>query len=286
MIYLFLSILCTVTLISVFKVIPRYHLNTLQVIVINYIVCVIMGLILDHSFFTNLKQMPTTALYIGIGLGFSFILIFNVIGYTTKVAGVTTVAIASKLSLVIPVLLAFFLYGDSVTLFKVVGIFVALVAVYLASHKPGVSFQKDSKNIFLSILVFIGSGIIDSVIKYVQNFYLTGGDLYNSFLVILFGVAALTGGIFLSIQLLTSKQPFNYKSILAGICLGVPNYGSIYFLIKTLEQWESSITFPINNIGVVLFSSLVAAFVFKEQLYRANYVGILLAILAIVLITL
>jgi uncharacterized membrane protein len=80
---------------------------------------------------------------------------------------------------------------------------------------------------------------------------------------------------------------FHSRHVIAGIVLGIPNFGSIYFILKMLEQgWEGSVFFPINNVGVILLSTAVALIIFKEQLSRLNIIGIVLAILGIVLISL
>ena len=93
------------------------------------------------------------------------------------------------------------------------------------------------------------------------------------------GTIALIFGIFLG------KQKLAFKNVLGGLILGIPNYGSIYFLLKTLnnENWDSSIVFPVNNIGIVCLSVLFALLIFKEKLSKANYLGLTLAILSIVL---
>jgi drug/metabolite transporter (DMT)-like permease len=43
---------------------------------------------------------------------------------------------------------------------------------------------------------------------------------------------------------------------------------------------------PINNMGIVLFSAIVAWLVFKEKLTRTNWFGIALSIAAILMIAL
>jgi multidrug transporter EmrE-like cation transporter len=49
--------------------------------------------------------------------------------------------------------------------------------------------------------------------------------------------------------------------------------------------FESSVIYPIVNMGVVLISSLCGILFFKEKLSKINYAGIALSILAIAMIT-
>ena len=78
----------------------------------------------------------------------------------------------------------------------------------------------------------------------------------------------------------------NFKNIIGGICLGVPNYFSIYFLLKALQHptWNSASVFTINNVAIVMFSTLLGILLFKERLSIKNWFGIGLAIVSIILV--
>lgn len=73
---------------------------------------------------------------------------------------------------------------------------------------------------------------------------------------------------------------------MAGIVLGIPNYYSIFFLIKALQNknFESSELFTFNNVGVVILSTVVGVVLFKERLSKKNLIGVALAIIGIVLV--
>jgi uncharacterized membrane protein len=90
----------------------------------------------------------------------------------------------------------------------------------------------------------------------------------------------------MSMLLITGKIKFDSRSILAGIAIGIPNYFSIWFLVNVLKQYKgnSSAIIPINNMGIVLLSSVLAWLMFKEKLSALNLVGIILALGAIALI--
>jgi drug/metabolite transporter (DMT)-like permease len=77
------------------------------------------------------------------------------------------------------------------------------------------------------------------------------------------------------------------KNILAGIILGVPNYFSLYYLVKMLdsEVFESSTIFTIHNVAIVMVSTLVGILFFKEKISKRNGFGIALALVAILLVS-
>jgi drug/metabolite transporter (DMT)-like permease len=137
----------------------------------------------------------------------------------------------------------------------------------------------------LPLVLFLGSGLLDTLVKYVEQGFLNEGNK-NDYLVTAFGVAALAGFIMLALQIVTGRQRLDRRAVLAGICIGVPNYFSIWCLVRVLSDYgdRSASIIPINNMGVVLFSALMAWLLFREHLTRANVTGILLAVAAIALI--
>jgi uncharacterized membrane protein len=84
------------------------------------------------------------------------------------------------------------------------------------------------------------------------------------------------------------ENNFTRKNIIAGIFLGIPNYFSIYFLFKALNFYlnNSAAVFPINNVGIVVASTLFAVLIFSEKLNRKNVIGFVLAIISIILMSL
>ena len=80
----------------------------------------------------------------------------------------------------------------------------------------------------------------------------------------------------------------NIKSIVGGLFLGIPNYYSMYFLIKALQSknLESATVFTLINIGIILLTTFFGILLFKEKLLKQNYFGIALAIIAVILVTL
>ncbi|MEA3476964.1 MAG: EamA/RhaT family transporter, partial [Bacteroidota bacterium] len=70
----------------------------------------------------------------------------------------------------------------------------------------------------------------------------------------------------------------------AGIILGLINFGSTYYIIKSMASFESSVVFPIVNVGIVSLSTLTGFFIFREKLSWINWLGIFLSLTAIMLI--
>jgi len=286
MIDLALSVLCSSLIFVVFKLFAVYKVQTLIAIITNYIIACLCGLLLNPQTIepSHLIEQPW---FLGtIILGVLFILIFNVMAKSSQINGVGVTSVATKMSLVVPVLFAVLYYKDVLSIFQVFGIFLALVAVYLASTKKQ-GLKVDRSHIWLPLLVFLGSGIIDTSIKFIQEAYLKDSD-YPLFSSTVFGTAAISGLVFVSFKRGKEAVSLNFKSVLGGICLGIPNYFSIFFLLRALNQenLNSSSVFTINNVAIVLFSTLLGILLFKENLSSKNWLGVGLSVVSIVLVAL
>ncbi len=284
MINILLAILFSSLLYIVFKGFGKFSINTFQAILINYIVAFILGTLISKNSF-QLSEVHTKSWFpFTLILGFLFITVFYVIGKTTQVNGLTVASVASKMSMIIPIAYGILIFNEQATLKHQTGIVVALSAVYCVSIRPN---EKINLSHFqLPLLLFFGAGIIDTLINITQHSFLLKEEtaFFSSFT---FLMAFIFGLIFLTYRQLKTKIQFSLKDIIGGIILGVPNYFSLYFLTKALqnEDMDSPTIFTILNIGVILLTTFVGILFFKEKMSKKNYIGILLSILALFLVT-
>ncbi|WP_432411465.1 EamA family transporter [Rasiella sp. SM2506] len=287
MIYLLLSVLASTLIFVVFKLFSKFKINTLHAIVVNYFVACLSGII-GYSGEITISEIPNYDwFYYTLGLGALFIIVFNLMAITTQRSGLSVVSVATKMSVVIPVVFGLLYYKDSLGIFKAVGILLALIAVYLASVKKKDGLKIQPKNLIFPVLVFLGSGIIDTSIKYLEGSFVAETDV-PLFSATIFLTAFSIGILVLLVQKLRGRFQFRWKNILGGIVLGVPNYFSIYFLVKALRSglFESSGIFTVNNVAIVMLSTVVGILFFRERLLAKNWIGIGLAVVSIFLIAL
>lgn len=285
MIYLLLSVLSSVIIFVVFKLFDRFKINILHAIVINYFVACASGIIAYDSPVSISAIVNYDWFYYTLALGVLFIIVFNLMGITTQRSGLSVVSVATKMSVVIPILFGLLYYKESFGYLKLIGVLLALVAVYLTSIKSKEGIVFDRKTLVFPLLVFIGSGIIDTSLKYLENSFVAENDV-PIFSATIFGSAAIIGILILIYFAIQGKFKFEFKNILGGVALGVPNYFSIYFLVKALRSTvlDSSGIFTVNNVAVVMISTLIGILLFKEKLSSKNWVGIVLAIVSIFLV--
>ena len=285
MIYIILSVLINALLFIIFKLFDKYKVDTFQAIVFNYLFAFLVAYMQSDVSY-GLLEIPNQKWFFGaVILGFLFITIFNVLAQTAQKLGISVVAVASKMSVVIPVVFGLIVYNESVGFFKVLGLCLALIAVYFSSVKENTVFNK--KYLYLPVILFLGSGTLDTILKYVEKTYVAENEtaIYTGTIFLV----AVSIGILVMIYLAINKRlKLTFKNLIAGVVLGVPNYFSIYFLLKALqtEGLDSSTVFTINNVGIVLLSAVIGLLLFKEKLSKLNYIGIVLSVIAILLITL
>ncbi|MFB0904467.1 MAG: EamA/RhaT family transporter [Nonlabens sp.] len=283
MIWLILSITTSSLLYVIFKYFEVFKVHTLHAIILNYIVACVTGFI-AHGSVPEVEQIISADwLFYALFLGALFIFMFNIMALTSQKNGLSVAAVAGKMSLVIPVMAGFWLYEESIGWIKIAGILLALSSVYLTSVKSRDRLKFNTSLLVLPIILFIGSGVIDTTLKYVEKTHVLPGE-EPLFSAMCFATAFVLG-ILILIYEATQKRFLTIKSLIAGIVLGIPNYYSIYFIIKTLKNgMESSVVYPINHVGTVLFTSLLGILLFKEKLIPKNYIGIVVAVAAILMI--
>ena len=297
MIYLILSIAASTLIFIIFKLFSKYGINTLHGIVVNYVVACLCG-VFAYQGEIKIEAIIGSDWFLGaVLLGFMFIAIFNVMALTSQRNGLSVASVASKMSVVIPVIFGFYVYKESMGFQKVFGIVLALIAVYLTSKNPKTT-NNITKGLWLPIILFFGSGIIDTSIKYIETTYLPGNGI-PIFSATVFAIAFLIGITLIAYnslfkeknRLALNKIPASLKQklqvVFGGSCLGIVNYLSIYYVLKALdhESLESSTIFTVNNVAIVMLTTLVGLLIFKERISKVNWVGIGLAIVSITLVT-
>lgn len=290
MLYIILAILCSVAIGVVFKFFDKYNINHFQAIVFNYLVCVITGCIELGAIPFEVSMLQADWLPIMLVLGLLFVSGFTVISRTVQYFGIAIASVAQRMSLGLSVPFSIWFYNDPYTSLTIVGIILALASVVLiniptrerklATAPAMVEInthseeQKLPKGAFLfPIIAFLVSVFIEIILQYLHIVHEMEPAVES---IVLFALA----GSFGIVGIILLRQKLAWKNFLAGILLGIPNYFSIYFLLKALENWSGSVVYSVNNITVVALSAILGYFFFKEKLSALNALGIGLALVA------
>jgi drug/metabolite transporter (DMT)-like permease len=286
MINLILGILFFNLILILFKLFDRYKVDNLQAIVVNYLVAGFCGFQFSGLTISTQELIQLDWLYIAFMIGSIFVIVFNMVATGAQKIGMAITTVANKMSVILPVIASFFLYGDKITLLKIGGIILALIGVYLSTMN-GKKLNFDRSYLWLLALVFFGQGVADILFNYAQEIYVEPTEA-EIFIAMLFFAAFVTGSLILITKVIQKKEKLRAKNLLWGIALGIPNYLTVFYFFKALESdfMESSQVYPILNMGVIVMSAITGFLLFREKLSTRNWIGIGLSVVAIAAISL
>jgi len=276
MIYIFLSVCCSVFVSVLLKLAKRYEIDTRQAITWNYSIAGVLTLLI---FEPEIPQFSETLYPVYIALGLLLPSLFLILALSVQYTGIVKTDVAQRLSLFIPVLAAFLIFEEAYSLLKIAGIVIAIIAIIFS-----IPWQKqtESSNSYwiYPLIVFIGMGIIDILFKQIAR---TENIPFTSSLLVVFTLAFIISVLYLLYQMLKNGLKLTIINFICGWILGIANFGNIVFYLKahqTLSK-QPSLVFSAMNIGVILLGSAVGVLLFREKLSRLNYAGIILALISI-----
>lgn len=281
MIYILLSISCSVTVAVLLKLAKRYNIHVLQAVMWNYLAAIILSYIFFRPELAQLVTVPTT---LAIAIGVLLPVLFLILGASVRNIGIVKSDIAQRLSLFIPILASLYLFGESFGGLKVAGLLVGFVAIVLTLSRKS-TVKTETNSYVYPILVFIGFGLIDVMFK---KLALDKSIPYTSTLMVIFCISFIIAAVILGYVVFLRKKKVELINFFCGIVLGCFNFGNILFYMKAHRAMAAnpSTVFAAMNMGVIILGSIIGIVLFKEKVSKLNYIGIAMALVAILLITL
>jgi uncharacterized membrane protein len=249
--------------------------------------CVVMGILHTGHFPISQQNWESAWWPYALFLGIVFITGFNAAALTVRYFSVTLSQIMQKMSILLTVPFAVLAYRESFGTMKFLGVLLAVGSIVLVNwpkkNIDGVAEGEmlGRRAIWIPAVTWILSGVIECMFLFVQNEGMALPEDPN-FMIMIFFTAGTLGALKLGVDLLRNKREFAWRNLTAGILLGIPNYGSIYFLLLALGTGlGGSFIFPVTNVSVILLTTFGALWLFQESLSKLNWVGIGFAVLAI-----
>ncbi len=281
--YLVIAIIFGSLFAILFKIFQQRGIDALQAIGINYVVAFVIGMLgsVSQGFAViNIGSWLVPAIVVGLFMMLSFV----TMNIATRSHGIAIATIAARVAFVIPVLCAYlFLQGEEPRWVASALVIASLLLIFPQQNGG----KSDSQQWIQPLLVFACYGITNFFLKLSQQIVADagGGDA---------DLSLVTGTSFLSALLFTllyyylflprtQRTPLSWHNIVAGIVLGCVNVGCTYFLLKSLMVIDSGIFYPTYNIAIVTIATLVGRIGFGERLKITQYIGVAVAILAIIL---
>ncbi|WP_369969924.1 EamA family transporter [Stenotrophomonas rhizophila] len=286
MLYLVFSVCCSVLVSVLLKLAPRQRLDMAQVVTWNYLLASVLSLVLLRPSLASLQtaHAPWLAL---LGLAVTLPTIFLVMARAVTRAGIVRSDVAQRLSLLLSLLAAFLVFGETANGWKLAGLALGLLAIVGISARPRAiataAVAPGGERAWPWLLaVWVGYALVDIMLKQVA----LSGTPSMAALTASFGLAFV---LMLALQLwrhASGASPLQWRNVGAGALLGLLNFGNILFYVRAHQHLPDSpaVVFAGMNIGVVVVGALVGVLAFGERTSVWNRVGLGLAVVAIGLI--
>lgn len=287
MIYLLLAILFSTAIFVVMRLFSRFDIDNHQGLAWNYATATGIGYLM--SALNGPVTSPVGEAWFPLSLltGFWFILTYVLMTVSSQRSGVTVTSLSSKLSVVIPTLFGVLILKETLGMLPAIGIVLALVALILVvggkKEEKASGHQKPSVWIaLLPVFIFFGTGIGDVLMKITEKAN-TAPDL-TPMIAFIYGVSFLFSLLLVGFDVAKKQSKWQWKNMVGGMILGGVNFFSTYFVYQSMRVFDNVVLFPIYNIGVVCLTALCGWLLFKEKLTWKNYLGLGIAVVAVILI--
>ena len=280
MFYLLCSIICSVTVGIIFKISKRYEVCTSQIVMWNYVLALVLCYLFFQPDLTPVNTAAPWAIYAPLMVLMPSVFMF--LAMSIKHMGIVRTDAAQRLSLFIPILAAWFIFKEDFNTLKIIGLAIGFPAIFLILSKR--SDTNSNKWIYPAV-VLIGFGVIDVLFKQIA---LYTSLPYTTSLFVVFSGALGVSVLNVLYQILFKSIKPRIINFAFGTLIGIFNFGNILFYLKAHKAFAEnpSTVFAAMNIGVIILGCLAGIVIFKEKVSKYNYAGLVLAVGAIVIITL
>ena len=279
MIFLVLSILCSVSIAHLFKYVEGKSIPTFGLFATNYLVG---SLVAVGGSYGELRHIRSTSfILLGVVLGVLFVCSYALMFMTIRKLGVIIPVSLMRLSAVLPTFGSILFFAELPEPLQIIGILLAFLSLPLASEERIVFtnlVQIMDNGFGWGIMLFFVFGAANFIFKIQREMF----PVHNPyvFLAIIFFTAFLVAtsiAVYQKVRLTKTVLEF-------GFVLGVLNLFASYFLMRALQVLPGIVVYPTNGIGTILLSAVTSFVLWKERLTRSSYIFIALASIALLLI--
>ena len=276
MLSLLIAILCSTMISLVMRFGEQRGTGQTGLLFVNYGVCFALAMVLALP---ELSSESHTGLDLALGLGsitgVFYLTSFLALQFSIRKNGVAVSTAFSKLSVLVPTLISILVFGEQPGFWVILGFVLALIAIIVMN--TGSDSGQVTARPFLLVLLLVGG--LGEVMSKIYN--QLGASAWSScFLMFTFLMALVLCGILC----LFRHERIGKKELFYGVLLGIPNYFSAYFLLKSLQSIPATTAFPTYAVGVPALVTLAGLMIFHERLTKRQ--GIALGIIAAALVLL
>ncbi|WP_020402959.1 hypothetical protein [Gracilimonas tropica] len=283
LIYITLSVSCSLAIAQILKLAENRKMRVLNILVINYLSGSALSLMnsSELTMFFGIKVDLPLWLMLLIGM-LGFIFIANMVVYSKSIdrVGMGVSIAAMRMSLVFPIGVSLFVFGEQIVGVKYLGIIMALASLLLMVPRIKTRQISGLSDAWLPLLIFFMTGAADSGLKVYERIF--SSSISEEFFVSgIFFVSFLIG---FGILIKRRELHFSFKEIGYGFATGVVNLYSSIFLIYALKLMPGSLVFPIVNVSLVVLGTGIGIWFWKDRPSVKQWSGLAIAIISLILL--
>ncbi|MEQ1369299.1 DMT family transporter [Acinetobacter schindleri] len=273
---IFAAALCSVMVSILLKTGRNRGLNPIHLIAWNYATASILCYFWFKPDLAHVSVTHTPWLLI-FALGILLPSVFLLLARALQTAGILKTEVAQRLSVVLSLAAAYFIFQEQFGQLKIIGIGLGITAVICILLSNRNDTGTGTRGMLYLGLVWVGYALIDVLLKYTTSLGLQFAVTLNLMFICAF--------IFSMAYLVIKYHHFgDLKHIGAGLVLGGLNFANIAFYVKAhmLLKDTPAIVFAGMNILVVVFGVLAGLVFFKERLKPASSLGLVLGLASVI----
>ncbi len=278
--FLALAVLFSVAVSLWLKQAPAWRLDLAQMVLWNYATASVLCLVLLHPHIDR-RTLASLPWPLVLALGLVLPGLFVIMGRAVQTAGIVRADIAQRLSLMLSLVAAFTLFGQAVDRWQLAALALGLLAMLGMLARPTARAREPGAALWL-LAVWAGYALVDILLKLLALRGADFGAVLQSSFVLAFGcmLAALL------VRAARGRRP-DLRSLGGGVVLGLLNFANIDLYIRAHQSLSHNpaVVFAGMNLGVVALSTLLGMAWLREPTSRVNRAGVVLAGLAIVVLT-
>lgn len=283
LIYIALSLFCSLSIAQILKLAENNKMRVLHILVCNYLAGSILSFFTSPEFSLFPEVSAGLSLWLlGLTVLLGVLFIANMVVYSRSIdrVGMGVSIAAMRMSLIFPIAVSLFVFGEAIRGITYAGIILALGSLLLMV--PGIRTKSITgiSDVWLPILIFLMTGFADTGLKIYEQLF---SDQISEALFVsgIFFISFLVGG---SILIKRREVHFSFKEIGYGVAAGVVNLYSSIFLIYALKLIPGSIVFPIVNVTLVVLGTFIGILIWKDRPSIKQWSGLGIAIISIFLL--
>ena len=276
MVYLLLAVLSSSMISIIMRLSSGKIRANLSMLATNYFICTVLSAAYaEFDLFMPEAEGFSVTFWLGIISGVLYLAGFVFFQANTNKHGVVLSSVFMKLGLLVPIIASILFFSEVPTVIQIIGFCIAIFAIILINRRDGNTEKSFGFGLILSLLL---SGGADVMAKFFDVFATQA--LSSQYLFYTFGTAFI---LCIALVVCKKERP-SLKEFIFGTLIGIPNFFSAKFLVRSLAELPAVVVYPTFSVGTLLIVTLAGVAIFGERLRKVQWLALSAIIVALVLL--